>query len=199
MNLRFATLTGTLILATCSAHAQIGVYATPIFTRATNAKPDSGDFSFLGAGATSRVFSGFGFGAYDDLFHSGRIDAGIDMRASIQNGNGAHLNQFLVGARVAFRPASVPIKPYVELYGGVGGTRAALNPLYANKPEFGVATGLDYHLRRHVDFRVIEVGVSSLQAISSGLVQGTTALPPSARLLNVSTGIVFRFPQPTIP
>jgi hypothetical protein len=118
----------------------------------------------------------------------------VDARVNILRGGGAQLNSFLVGARFAFKPVSLPFKPYVEVNGGVGGTKAAHNPLYVSKAQYGAQVGIDYPLGRFVDFRVGEVGFSSLQTVSSGTVNSGTALPPASRLITFGTGIVFRIP-----
>ncbi len=200
MKLRLLALLAGLAL-TGVAHAQIGIYATPTFSRASNSTPDTGTFAFLGTNNTSRVFSGVSFGAYDQLAHTPLLDAGVDLRVGIQKGGNAHLNEFLIGARVAFHPVSIPLRPYVELLGGVGGTRAATNPVTVNRGTYGGFAGVEYPLSKHVDFRVIEIGYQSLQTVSTQAVTGViqTQSPSATRLLNFSTGIVFRLPQHIIP
>jgi hypothetical protein len=111
-------------------------------------------------------------------------------------GAGAQLNNFLIGARVAFKPVSIPVKPYVQFSGGVGGSKAAHNPLYVSKAEYAVSAGAEYPLAKHVDWRVLEVGYGSVQTISSGIENGASGtLPPASKLLNFSTGIVIRIPS----
>lgn len=194
MKLRLLALVAGLLLVTGAAPAQIGIYATPIFTHASNSTSDQGVFTFLGANSTSRLFSGVGIGVYDEFAHGTKVDAGVDVRGSIQKGGNAHLNQFLVGGRVSFHPVAIPVKPYLEVLAGVGGTRAATNPIYQNKVEYGAVGGLDYRLGKLVDFRVIEIGYNSLQTINTQAVTGASSKFPSSQLLSFSTGIVIRLP-----
>lgn len=193
MKLRLLAAVIGFAMATGAAHAQIGLYATPIVSRISNSTPDTSVFAFLGTGSTSRIFEGFGIGVYDDFYHAPRFDAGLDVRGNIMRGAGAQLNNFLLGGRVAFKPVSFPVKPYVELLGGVGGSKAAHNPLYVSKAEYNVSAGADYPLGKRVDWRVLEIGYGSVQTISSGIENGTSgALPPASKLINFSTGIVIR-------
>jgi hypothetical protein len=173
------------------SQGQIGIYITPAFTSIHNTTPDQGVFSFLGTDKTSRTFSGVGFGAYDQFLHTPKVDVGGDSRLWFQRGESAALNEFLVGARVNFHPFTVPIKPYAELLGGVGGTRSPTNRLYVSRATYSGSAGLDYPLGKNVDLRVIEVGYQSLQTINTELIGGVSNPPGASRLLDFSTGIVF--------
>jgi hypothetical protein len=191
MKLRLLAALAALAIASGAAQAQIGIYATPLVTRISNSTADTGVFAFLGAGNTARFFEGFGVGVYDNLYHSGQIDAGVDVRTNIMRGGGAQLTNFLVGGRVAFKPVSLPFKPYVDLMGGVAGTRPAHNPRSLSKPEYSISAGIDYPLGKRIDFRVIEVGYSSVQTINSGTVNTQAQQLPSSGMINLSTGLVF--------
>ncbi len=193
MKLRLLAVIVCLSMATVAAHAQIGLYLNPIAIRASNSTADSGPFAFLGQNAKSQMFYGVNLGGYYTLFHQGNTEAGIDVRDSIVHGNGAALNSFLVGGRVAFAPFSRPIKPYVQASVGAGTSRAATNPVHITKAQYGVYVGADYTLNRHVDLRILEVGYSSLTTASSATIGGTATIPAS-NLLSFSTGIVLRFP-----
>jgi hypothetical protein len=202
MKLRFLAAIAGFAIATGVAQAQtpnevpnqIGLYVTPVFSRISNSTPDPGIFAFLGPNTTSRVFSGFGLGAYDDLYHSGNLEAGIDLRGSFMRGNGATLNSFLFGGRVAYKSPERPnIKPYFQVGVGVGSSKAATNPVHINKLEYGVAAGVDYRFATHVDWRVIEVGYGSVQTVSTNAIDQVGPVSNS-QLLNFSTGLVFRFP-----
>lgn len=182
-----------------AARAQIGIYGMPVFTRASNSTPDPGLYAFLGANSTSRLFSGVGVGVYDQLLHRGSVDAGLDLRGSIQKGANAHLNTFLIGGRVQYHAPGSRLKPYAEVLGGVGGTRAATNPVTKSKAEYGGFAGLDYEVGKYVDIRAIEVGYSSLSTISTAAVTGAPVQPPSSSLIHFSAGIVFRLPQRVAP
>ena len=181
------------------AKAQIGIYGAPTFARVSNSTPDPGVYAFLGANSTSRVFSGIEVGAYDQLVHSGSLDAGVDLRATIQKGANAHLNEFLIGGRVQYHASGSRLKPYAELLGGVGGSRAATNPIYKSKATYGGFAGLDYQLGKYVDLRAIEVGYSSLSTVSTAAVTAAAIQPGSSSLIHISAGIVFRLPQRNAP
>lgn len=193
MKLRLLVLVLCFVAMSKVSRGQIGLYITPEFTSAHNTVSDQGVFSFLGPNQTSRTFKGAAFGGYDQFGHTPTLDAGVDVRISVQRGNNAALNQFLVGGRVNFHPFTMPIKPYVELLGGVGGTRSASNGVYLNRATFSGSGGIDYTLGEHFDLRVIEVGYQSLQTINSALIGATPNTQPSSRLINFSTGIVFVF------
>ncbi len=203
MGLRNALRSSLLIVAVIgvggSARAQIGMYAAPAFVRVSNSTPDPGIYAFLGANATSRLFSGVELGAFDLLVHSGPLNAGVDLRASIQKGANAHLNEFLIGGRVQYHTPGSKLGPYAELLGGVGGSRAATNPIYKSKAAYGGFLGLDYQVAKYVDIRAIEVGYGSLSTISTASVQASATQPGSSRLLHFSAGLVFRLPQRNAP
>jgi hypothetical protein len=181
----FAMVTGV-------AQAQVGIYATPIFTNISNSTTDTGVFAFLGPNTTSRLFKGVGFGIYDNLYHSDKIDAGPDMRFSILRGAGAQLNTFLVGGHVAFKTRNPAIKPYGVLGIGIGNSKAATNTVHLSKFEYNIAGGVDYAFSSHVDWRVVEIGYGSVQTISTAVIAATGS-PSSSRMINFSTGLVFRF------
>jgi opacity protein-like surface antigen len=202
MKLRFLAVAAGFIMATGAAQAQapnevqnqIGIYATPVFSHISNSTPDPGIFAFLGPNTTSRVFSGFGLGAYDDLYHSGNLEAGLDLRWNILRGDGATLNSLLFGGRVAYKPVKMPhLKPYFQAGVGLGNSKAATNPVHVNKFEYNVAAGVDYRFATHVDFRVIEIGYGSVQTISTNAIDQVSPVSNS-QLINFSTGLVFRFP-----
>ncbi len=200
MRLRLlAPLAAVLALATGAAHAQVGIYLTPTFSRITNTTPDSSVFAFLGTNNTSRAFEGFRVGLYDDLLHSPKVETGLDLRAGIMRGGGARLADFLIGPRFTFKPQSTLLRPYVQIEGGVGSTSAAHNPLTVSKGQYGFQAGVDRPLGHVVEFRIIEVGYTFLQTVSSGTINAGTALPPASRILTFGTGLVFRLPSPKIP
>jgi hypothetical protein len=193
MKLRFIAAIAGFVLATGVAQAQIGIYTTPVFSRISNSTPDSGIFAFLGPDTTSRVFYGFGLGGYDDFYHSGNLEAGVDLRGNILRGNGAQLNTFLFGGRVAYKSQERPsFRPYFRAGVGVGSSKAAKNPVHISKFEYDIAGGLDYTFASHVDFRVIEIGYGSVQTISTAAIDQIGPVSNS-QMVNFSTGLVFRF------
>ncbi|HEU5340311.1 hypothetical protein [Edaphobacter sp.] len=188
-----AALAG-LVLMTSAAQAQnqVGVYINPIVSRISN-PADTGLFAFLGPNTSSRIFAGFDMGGYDDFSHSPSNDIGVDVRGSFLRGNGAFLGSFLVGPRVVFKPSS-KMKPYVEALIGVARSRPPHNPRGLSAFQYGILGGVDYSFSSHVDFRMFEVGYSAAQTIGSGVFGGTgTTGTNTSKMLNVSTGLVFRF------
>jgi hypothetical protein len=186
-----ATVVG-LALTTVAAHAQIGLYLNPIAIRVSNAQPDTGPFAFLGQNSTSNMFYGVNFGGYYNFFHQGKTEVGLDVRDAIVNGNSAVLNSFLVGVRIAVKPFSRPLKPYLQASVGVGTSRASTTSIRVSKGQYGLYGGADYTLNRHLDLRIFEVGFNSLTTASSTTVSGIGTIPAS-RLLSFSTGLVLRF------
>jgi hypothetical protein len=198
MKLRYLATVVFLALTTVAAHAQsqgnVGLYFNPIATRVSNTVVDSGPFAFLGQNSTSQVFYGYDLGGYYDFYHSGKLNAGFDMRFSDQHANNAMLKNFLVGVRVSGSPFSRPFKPYIQASIGEGSSKAPASTVHVGKVNYAVFGGIDYTLARHVDFRVIEIGYGSLTTVSSATVgAGGNIAIPSSTLLNFSSGLVFRF------
>jgi hypothetical protein len=198
MKLRYLATVVFLALTTVAAHAQsqgnVGLYFNPIATRVSNTVVDSGPFAFLGQNSTSQVFYGYDLGGYYDFYHSGKLNAGFDMRFSDQHANNAMLKNFLVGVRVSGSPFSRPFKPYIQASIGEGSTKAPASTVHVGKVNYAVFGGIDYTLARHVDFRLIEIGYGSLTTVSSATVgAGGNIAIPSSTLLNFSSGLVFRF------
>jgi len=192
MKFRLFAVVVSLALTTIAAHAQVGLYLNPIAIRVSNSKADTGPFAFLGENSTSKMFYGVNFGGYYDFYQQGKTEVGLDVRDSIVHGNSASLNSFLVGIRVATKPFSRPLKPYLQASVGIGTSRPPTTTVRTNRAEFGVYGGVDYELNRHVDFRIAEVGFNSLTTASSTTIGGIGDIPAS-RLISFSTGLVFRF------
>jgi hypothetical protein len=193
MKLRFLALCLFFVLTSVVTRAQFGIYVNPIGIDINNSQADQGTFAFLGAGVTSRMFWGVNIGGYYDISRGKKADIGLDIRDSIVHGDGAVLNSFLVGPRIASKPLDGKFKPYFEPVIGAGGSRAATNPAKVTELQWGIFGGVDYILAKHVDFRMIEVGYGRVSTINSSHFQGPTDFPAS-RLLDVSAGLVFRFP-----
>jgi opacity protein-like surface antigen len=182
--------------ASVAAHAQGALYITPIAVRVSNSTVDNSTYSFLGPNTKSRMFYGVQFGGFYDLPHEYQpksIEIGLDVRDAVLHGNNALLNSFLVGPRLAFSPFAHPFHPYVEPFVGDGSTRAPETSIKINKVQYGVFAGVDYDFSKHVSWRVVEVGYSSL-ATASATTIGITASIPSATLLNFSSGLTFHLP-----
>lgn len=174
------------------AHAQTGLYMNPIAIHVTNPQVDTGAFAFLGENSTSQIFYGVNFGGYYNFHHTKPVDIGFDMRDSIVRHDGASLNSFLVGLRVSGKPGSFPVKLYLQPMFGSGTTKPALTTIHKTNFEYSVLAGVDYPLRKHIDFRVIELGYGSVTTINSEDF-GSAASVPASHLVTISTGFVFYF------
>lgn len=192
MKFRFFALVVGFALTTVAAYAQVGLYLNPIAIRVSNSQADTGPFAFLGNNSTSRIFAGVDMGGYYNFYHEGKTEAGVDVRDSLVHGNSAALNSFLVGIRVATKPFSFPLKPYLQASVGVGTSRPPTSTVHISRAQYGIFGGADYPLGRHVDFRVVEVGFNSLLTASTTTIGGTGNIPAS-KLLSFSSGFVFRF------
>jgi hypothetical protein len=192
MKLLFSVVLSAFFLIPVSSYAQIGIYVNPVATRVSNSQADTGPFAFLGEGTTSRTFWGADIGGYYDFFHGKSVDAGIDLRDTISGANNARMNSFLVGVRVVAKNLSPSWRPYVQLSGGVGTTRAPHTSLKASRATYGVFAGADYKLNRFMDVRVFEIGYGSLTTVSNSSVGNTTVSYPASHLLQASAGLVFR-------
>jgi hypothetical protein len=188
-----STVSASTASTTGIGSTDIGLYVNPIGISISNSKADTGVFAFLGDGATQRTFYGAAIGGYVNFFHAQKFDAGVDLRDIIVSGNGAHLNSFLVGGRVAVKPLAEKFKPYAQLSVGVGSSKAPHSPIKLNRFQYGIYGGLDYTLAKHVDFRAFELGYGSVSTINSGNFNGTTSFSASS-MFSVSTGLVFRVP-----
>jgi hypothetical protein len=198
MKLRYLATVVVLVLTTVAARAQeqgnVGLYFNPIAIRVSNTVADTGPFAFLGQNSTSQVFYGYDLGGYYDFFHAGNISTGFDMRFSDLHANNAMLRDFLVGIRVSAKPFTRPIKPYIQVSVGEGSTKAPNSTVHVAKLDYGIFGGVDYTLGRHVDLRAIEIGYGSLTTVSSATVgAGGNVAIPASKLLNFSSGLVFRF------
>lgn len=198
ISLALAFATGLSIFGvTPAARAQnqgpVGLYFNPIISRISNSVADTGPFAFLGDGNKSAIFGGVDFGGYYNFAHMNGIDIGIDARDEIQHGNSAKLNSFMVGPRVAFQPFGYGFKPYVQLAVGSGRSVSPYSPAPTTKLEYAITGGIEKRLNKHIDFRAVEIGYGSVTTTNSSIHNGNTSVP-AAKLLNFSTGFVFRLP-----
>lgn len=192
MKLRFLVPALALALTTIAAHAQIGLYLNPVVSRVSNSTPDTGPFAFLGEGGTSKIFGGVDFGGYYEFAHYPKSDLSFDVRDTIQRYSTASFNSFMVGPRLAAKPLAYNLKPYAQLSIGVGRTKAPLSPVSISKLQYGIYVGVDKPLKKHVDWRILEVSYGSVTTISSNIFGSPTPIP-AASVLGFSTGFVFRF------
>ncbi|RZU39690.1 hypothetical protein [Edaphobacter modestus] len=192
MKLLFSAVLSALFLLPVASHAQIGIYLNPVATRVSNSQADTGPFAFLGEGTTSRTFWGVNMGGYYDFAHGKNVDAGIDIRDTTVGANNARMNSFLVGVRVVAKTLSPSWRPYVQLSGGVGTTRAPHTSIRINRARYGIFAGADYKLNRFMDLKAFEIGYGSLTTVSNAAVGNTTTSYPASNLFEASAGLVFR-------
>lgn len=191
MKLRYLVSTFALALTTVAAHAQIGLYLNPIFTRASNSTADTGPFAFLGDNQKSLILGGVNIGGYYTFLPGPGLNVSLDVRDEIEHGDNAMINSFLVAPRVATHPLAFGLRPYAELAIGAATTHSPYNGAHTTKLEFDGFVGADKSLGKHVDWRIIEIGYGSATTTSSFVHGGPTQVP-AAKLLNVSAGLVFR-------
>ena len=174
-----------------AACAQTGVYFNPIVTRASNTQVDNGTFAFLGQGKTSALRGGVALGGYYTFLRGTRASLSGDIRDEWQGGNNALLNSLLFGVRVSGQVGE-RLKPYLQVSGGVGTTRAPLTIARTSKAMAKGYAGVDFTVNRHLDFRAVEIGFGELTTASSA--QYNSALSyPADKLLSFSSGLVVRF------
>lgn len=208
-----ALLLAVLAGVAAPAKAQVGLYLNPVFTHISVSPTDTGPFSFLGDGVSSRWFGGVNYGGYFDFYHRPAFSLGVDVRDTIQHGNNADLNTFSVGARIEGKPFTRGIRPYGEISAGAGRSKGELSTVHITKPQFDVRAGLDWPIAKHVDFRMVELGYGHVTPISpyqenfptctqtgsitspngTTTTQTTCVSAPSANLFSVSSGLIFRF------
>jgi hypothetical protein len=197
MRLRYVLAAVVLAAVAASARAQVGVYINPVFTKITNSVPDTGPFAFLGEGATSRNFGGLDFGAYYNFPRPG-AKFGIDLRDTTVHANNAGLNIFSVAARVETPPLTHGLRAYAQLGAGAATSKAQQAQIHTTRGMFGIFGGLDYPLTRNIDFRVVELGYASVTVQNSYIYGGPNPIGAS-RMVQVSSGLVFRFGVPGGP
>jgi hypothetical protein len=194
MKLRFLVPAVALALTTMAAQAQIGLYLNPVVSRISNSKADTGPFAFLGDGQTSQIFGGVDFGGYYEFAHFAKSDVSLDVRDAIQHGNNALINSFMVGLRLSAKPMTFGLKPYGQFSVGAGRTRSPFSPDHIDKLQYGVYVGVDKPIKKHVDWRIVEVSYGSVTTVSSAIFDSDTTPIPAATVLGFSTGFVFRIP-----
>jgi len=198
MRLRYVLAAVVLAAVAASARAQVGVYINPVFTKISNNVPDTGPFAFLGDGATSRNFGGVDFGAYYNISHGPGVKFGVDARDTTVHSNNASLNIFSLAGRVETAPLTHGIRAYAELAAGAATSKAAQAQIHNTRGMFGIFGGIDYPLTRVIDFRIVELGYGSVTTQNSYIQGGPNPIGAS-RMVQVSSGLVFRFGVPGGP
>jgi len=169
-----------LAVAAHKAHAQIGVYGTLTAIKISN--PTSAQSTTFGGTNAGYWTTGGTLGAYYDFLRLGPVALGVDVRGQLASK--AKLG--LVGLRLAAHPPVLPFKPYIAGYVGVA-NRTNIYNAASSDLAWQVASGLDYTLIPHIDFRAIEVGVGQ---ISTGITTAPTGTPS---YFTISSGITVHF------
>lgn len=198
MRLRYVLAAVVLAAVAASARAQVGVYINPVFTKISNNIPDTGPFAFLGDGATSRNFGGLDFGAYYNISHGPGVKWGVDVRDTTVHSNNAALNIFSVAGRVESAPFTHGIRAYAQIAAGAASSKAQQSQIHTTRGMFGIFGGIDYPLTRHIDFRIVELGYGGVTTQNSYIYGGPNPIG-SSRMVEVSSGLVFRFRVPGGP
>jgi len=180
-------------VAPTNAHAQGALYFNPVAIRVSTVA-DNGNYSFLGPNTTSRMFWGFTLGGYYTIPAQKKypVNFGVDIRDTLVHANNAEINTFALGVRIAGTTTG-KFHPYLEPFVADGSSRAPSTTLHITKGNYGVLGGGDLDLTKHITFRVAEVGYSRLTTASDGTIGGSATVP-SATLIHISTGFVFRIP-----
>ncbi len=161
---RSALLVCSTLLCVSAARGQIALY---------------GNFEANDLTQTSTFVTGGTFGLYDDFYKLGPISFGTDVRGSILSKDQTNLSKILVGVRLAAKPPILPIKPYVQLNGGVAKlTAGQIQPGY--KLAYEINGGVDLTFLPHVDWRMVEIGAGEISG------------QPDSQF-HIATGLVFRF------
>jgi hypothetical protein len=198
MRLRYVLAAVVLAAVAASARAQIGVYFNPVVNKISNSTPDTGPFAFLGDGVTSRTFGGLDFGGYYDISKGPGAKWGVDARYTTVHANNAALGVFSLAARLESKPLVYGLRPYAQLAAGAARSKAEQSLVHTTRGLFGVYGGIDYPLNRHVDFRIVELGYGSVTTTNSYIYGGPIPIGAS-RIVEVSSGLVFRFGVPGGP
>ena len=191
MKLRFLVASLALGLLTTTAHAQTGLYLNPIAMHVSLSQADTGPYAFLGQNNTSAMFYGISLGGYYDFHSASKMKFGFDVRDAIVHSNNAALDNVLFGLRISGQPFSRPFRPYVQPAIGFGRSTSPSSPLHKTNAEFTLNAGVDYPIRKHIDWRMLELGYSSVGVINSSNFGYPTTFS-AAKVFSISTGLVFR-------
>ena len=203
-----------LSFASCSAHAQVGVYGEFTVNRLGGILASPQPTPNITSQRTDTVdpLGGTG-GIYYNFKKLGPGKLGVDLRGSILttkrgayynfNGGGARINSVLGGVRYVFRtpPRFAFLKPYVEglaglgksdyglLYNGTGVTNFGIvgnSTVLQNNFQYQGLAGIDIKVFPILDYRFAELGYGGLDPF------GTYSHNYPIR--SVSMGFVFHLP-----
>ena len=90
------------------------------------------------------------------------------------------------------------LRAYAEIAAGAASSKAQQSQIHTTRGMFGIFGGIDYPLSRHVDFRIVELGYGGVTTQNSYIYGGPNPIG-SSRMVQVSSGLVFRFGVPGGP
>jgi hypothetical protein len=164
--MKFFSYIPLAILLAITAHqakAQTSVYGTAMLTAFDN-----------------RAAGGFTAGAFYNFHTPSRLTAGIDGRVSYAPGNKGG-NAELAALRISFIPRKNPLRPYLQIGGGVV-SQNSYNTFRRTNGAAEIAFGLDIRLTDNLDVRAFDYGAAAGSRYGAGF-----------GFLNV--GIVYHFHQ----
>ena len=176
--------TFALLTAVPTANAQISVYGTAMLTNFGLYNDTSSGIAFQGDTA------GFGGGAFYNFPIQSRLTAGVDARGSYSPGTKGGASA--AGAlRIGFVPRTHPLRPYVEIGGGLvstdaytyvsNGVQIDTSPHRVTNGALDLLGGLDIRLTHALDLRAIEYGAAA----------GASATNTRAGFGFLSAGVVY--------
>ena len=165
---------------TSVSHAQTSVYGSVAAT----------DFCLSSSLGTDCKSDALGFlgGGFHNFNIQSRLTAGIDGRMSYGLGTRGGVSA-TAALRIGVVPTPTPVRPYVQLGGGVVSS-AGGDPLQGKRKTNGAvqfALGLDIRLTDSIDLRALELGEAAGSGPSSN---------PGAGTAYIDTGVVYHFPRP---
>ena len=185
MKLRLLSIATALLAVStfATAHAQVGIYGKL-------------DTVHLSSGGNTNFYTpgwmyGPGGGVYFNLVHLGPVSLGGDIRADYLFHSPQRYRDVLFGVRLGAKAPLVPIRPYVQLSAGIGGSSQTgpFGTSYTNKFQYWLIGGVDHTILPHIDWRVAEIGYGRMKGISS-----SPAPTTGVNLFTLGTGVVVRLP-----
>jgi hypothetical protein len=124
-------------------------------------------------------------GIYHDFWHPPFLGIGADIRGSFIGSGSTKLYGGVLGPRVDLHPPVFPVKPYVEVLGGIGQANFGEGFATTNTTsfEYQLVAGVDVTIFPRIDWRLAEFTYS-----------GFSDLNENAYPKTISTGIVIRLP-----
>jgi hypothetical protein len=193
MKLRSIAILFAFAVASAAAHAQAGVYATfeaEQFHRsgilaAPAAGSSNSDSPWLYGPTVGAFYTIHKIPKLGEL-HTGPVSIGIDGRGDFMHGSLYDRSDGIVSLRLTPKNKWAGLMPYVQGGAGIGHTKLphALN--FSNNWSYLFAVGADRKLKKHVDWRIIEVSGGFLGNYVAG-----ANVNQSNYILNLGAGLVF--------